>query len=198
MALLTLKNLVYYELEGFNLSINNGDIYGFTGPSGSGKTLLLRAIADLDKFSGKIQLNDKSICDYKPHLWRRQVSLLPAESQWWFDKVGPHFTNPPNEWLEAVGFNQQVLEWETARLSSCEKQRLALLRLLVNQPKVLLLDEPTANLDNKHTDFVENLVKEYAQKQQAAVLWVSHDLDQLQRMCSRIFRIKNEKWEEIK
>ena len=198
MALLTLENLVYFNLAGFNLSINNGEIVGFTGPSGSGKTLLLRAIADLDPFTGKTFLEEKPNCDFKAHIWRCQVSLLPAESQWWFDKVGAHFKRLPDEWLEKVGFEKAVYEWETNRLSSGEKQRLALLRLLVNQPKVLLLDEPTANLDKKHTTMVENLIKDYSRNHAAGVLWVSHDLEQLERMCSRIFQINNGQWEEIK
>jgi ABC-type iron transport system FetAB ATPase subunit len=198
MALLTLKNLVYYNLGALNLSIDKKQIFGFTGPSGSGKTLLLRAIADMDPFTGKIFFEEKSICDYKPHLWRRQVSLLPSESQWWFDKVGTHFKTLPDKWLEAVGFKKEVYDWDTNRLSSGEKQRLALLRLLVNQPKVLLLDEPSANLDKKHTSMVEDLLTEYVQNQLSAMLWVSHDLEQLERMCSRIFQIHNGRWEEKK
>ncbi|HDK38151.1 MAG TPA: ATP-binding cassette domain-containing protein, partial [Thiolapillus brandeum] len=82
------------------------------------------------------------------------------------------------------GFSQEVLDWQTGRLSSGEKQRLALARMLANQPRVLLLDEPTANLDMRNTEIVEQIIQDYLQQYQAAVIWVSHDPEQLSRVAA--------------
>jgi energy-coupling factor transporter ATP-binding protein EcfA2 len=89
-----------------------------------------------------------------------------------------------------LGFPTEVTAWEIRRLSSGERQRLALLRILALKPRVLLLDEPTANLDKTNTSLAETLIEDYSQQHRAAVLWVSHDLEQLERLCSRGYRMK--------
>ena len=81
------------------------------------------------------------------------------------------------------------MDWSVARLSSGERQRLALLRVLANRPPVLLLDEPTANLDEATTARVEALLKDYRTLHGAGVLWVSHDPQQLRRVADRHLRI---------
>ena len=77
--------------------------------------------------------------------------------------------------------------WEVSRLSTGEKQRLALVRLLQNQPRALLLDEPTASLDTTNIGHMEQLVLDYCKNQQVPVLWVSHDSEQLGRVADREF-----------
>ena len=79
----------------------------------------------------------------------------------------------------------ECMEWQVSRLSSGERQRLGLARLLALQPRVLLLDEPTANLDAANTRRVEACLDDYRRGHQAAVLWVSHDPDQRGRVASR-------------
>jgi len=125
------------------------------------------------------------------------VGLLPAESQWWFDTVGSHFVKYDRDYLDRLGFETAVMGWETSRLSSGEKQRLALLRLLANQPKVLLLDEPTANLDRTYAGQVESILADYRASNNAALLWVSHDQDQLSRVADRLFEIKDKQIVEV-
>ena len=88
--------------------------------------------------------------------------------------------------LAEVGL-PDALDWEVARLSTGEKQRLALLRLLANQPRALLLDEPTASLDPRK---VEDLLHTYRQQHAAPVLWVSHDPAQRQRVAQRVLELK--------
>jgi ABC-type iron transport system FetAB ATPase subunit len=114
--------------------------------------------------------------------WRKQVGLLPAESAWWHDKVGEHFPETDIDLLSRLDLTGNTLKWEVSRLSSGERQRLALIRLLCNNPRVLLLDEPTANLDQKNIDRVEALIDHWRRQHQSAVLWVSHDPDQQQRV----------------
>lgn len=92
---------------------------------------------------------------------------------------------------QALGFGEEVLRWQVSRLSQGEKQRLGLLRLLSLQPRVLLLDEPTANLDKKNTQRVERFVMDYRAQHQAAVIWVTHSQEQAMRVASRHLVIDN-------
>ena len=177
----------------YSLQIAAGECVSLRGPSGSGKSLLLRAIADLDPYQGEVLFDGTASTDVVAPQWRKQVALLPVESQWWFDEVGAHF--PVNfctdgcPWFEPLGFTEETLHWPVSRLSSGEKQRLALVRVLLNAPRVLLLDEPTASLDAGATAVVERLVADYRRETGAAVLWVSHDAQQAARVSDRQLRL---------
>ena len=126
-----------------------------------------------------------------PQSWRRQVAYLPAESRWWAQSVGEHFRNPDSVPFGRLGFDDQVKDWKVERLSSGERQRLAVLRLLENQPRVLLLDEPTANLDAQSTQHVETLIGEYISQAKAACLWVTHAADQIRRIARQRLLLEN-------
>ena len=128
--------------------------------------------------------------EISPPEWRRKVGTLPAESQWWRDTVGEHLQEVNEDWLEMLGFDGAVMQWQVSRLSSGEHQRLALLRLLSNRPKVLLLDEPTANLDPVNAQRVEKLLGDYRTQQKSSFLWISHDTQQIQRVAVRHFVLK--------
>lgn len=155
---------------------------------------MLRALADLDAHKGEIQLDETPQQAINAHVWRKKVSLLPAETSWWFDTVGEHFSElPESEFsaqLQALGFLQDISGWSIARLSSGEKQRLGLLRLLQSTPDVLLLDEPTANLDRQGTALFEGFIKKYLSSKHACAIWVSHDTEQLISLCQRRYEIK--------
>ncbi len=99
------------------------------------------------------------------------------------------------DWLSRLGFEPDVLGWSVARLSSGERQRLALVRLLAQSPEALLLDEATANLDPTSTDRVESVLDAYRKRHDAAVLWVSHDPEQRQRLGNRSLIIRDERLE---
>ena len=187
---LKITNFSVRGIKGFDLEIRPGQSIGLTGPSGAGKTLLLRALADLDPHKGSMWLDGVAAEDMPVHQWRRQVGLLPAESAWWHDNVGPHFIEIDDQWLASLGFSPDVRKWRVGRLSSGERQRLGLLRLLMIKPKVLLLDEPTANLDRDNIRRVEELLGRYRSDHHAAVIWVSHDREQLDRNCRRRFVIR--------
>ena len=185
MALLRIQQLQSNGIGPIDLELNMGECLCLSGPSGAGKSLLLRAIADLDPHQGKVTLEEKPSTAYSPSQWRQQIGLLPAESQWWYEHVGDHFPEPDLETLQALGFGPDVLQWQIARCSTGERQRLALARLLVNQPQILLLDEPTASLDPESVSKVENVIAQFRQKAPASVLWVSHDPEQIKRVSDR-------------
>lgn len=198
MNSLNIQALIYYNRGPIDLTIEAGQCIGLSGPSGSGKTLMLRAIADLDDYSGHIYLDGVECRATPAPQWRRRVGLLPAESQWWCDTVGEHFPfHPDTTYLKELGFDMDVLSWRISRLSSGERQRLALARLLSKRPQALLLDEPTASLDQDNISHAENVIAEYRRGTQSAVLWVSHDMDQIARMAHRHFRIDGQAITEL-
>lgn len=178
------------QLEPLDRTLREKEITGLNGPSGSGKSLLLRAIADLDPSVGDIFLGKQSRLSMKAHEWRKRVCYLPTESAWWFETVGEHFPVSDADYLQKLGFEDDVLSWKVSRLSSGEKQRLALARCLCRFPEVLLLDEPTASLDESRTHAVEDVVSRYSISRSVPVLWVSHDRNQLQRIAQCVLEIQ--------
>ncbi|MBK1692571.1 ABC transporter ATP-binding protein [Ectothiorhodospira mobilis] len=181
-ALLSLRDLRFAGLGPVQLELHAGEVMQIAGASGAGKSLLLRAIADLDQNTGQVALEGRRRETLTPARWRSQVGYLPAEPAWWADTVGEHLQRVDRDWLEGLGFPMEVTDWGVDRLSSGERQRLALARLLALRPRVLLLDEPTANLDPENTRRVEALVREYLTTHDAGALWVSHDAAQRQRL----------------
>jgi ABC-type iron transport system FetAB ATPase subunit len=170
-----------------SLSIAPGECVSLRGASGAGKSLLLRAIADLDPNDGDVRYDREARNRMPAPEWRRLVALVPAESGWWTDNVADHF-KPDLETtalLEAVGLPES-LDWKVNRLSTGEKQRLALARALHNKPKVLLLDEPTSALDDQATERVEDIVRQQMD-QGVAILLVTHDQAQARRLGGRHF-----------
>ena len=183
--LLQIKALNRPTFEPLMLDLQAGECVCIRGPSGSGKSQLLRAIAELDLAEGDLSLDGMHSTDMSPADWRRQVALLPPESSWWLATAGEHFVNGAPVALPSLALDDALLQQPVARLSSGERQRLALLRVLANRPRVLLLDEPTANLDADNTRRVEQLITDYLDEQQAAALWISHDAAQCDRVAGR-------------
>lgn len=173
------RDLRYLQFGPVSFELEAGRCLGVSGPSGSGKSTMLRALADLDPHEGETSLHGERCHSMPAHLWRRRVGYLPADAPWWEDMVGQHFTETPD--LAALGFEADVMHWEVRRLSSGEKQRLGLLRMLAGKPEVLLLDEPTANLDPANAERVETLLR--AQQAGRAMVLVSHDPAQLVRLA---------------
>ena len=197
VAQLKLEQLRCDRLKPIDLEIHPGECVCISGPSGSGKSTLLRAIADLDPHQGYVYLDGQEQAGMAPNLWRSQVGLLAAESHWWFDELRPHFPSIEQDWFESLDFELNVLDWQVSRLSSGERQRLALLRLLCHHPKVLLLDEPSANLDAENTTRIEHLLLDYAKEFEAPLLWISHDSKQIKRLSQRHYRIESGELQEV-
>jgi putative ABC transport system ATP-binding protein len=152
-------------LDGVSLEVDAGEIVDITGPSGSGKTTLLRAIARLlPGATGELYLDSVSAEQILPQRWRALVALLPQKPAIvdgdirtnlllpWTLKVRHAENRPDDAALDAalarVGLTDISLDRDAARLSVGQAARVALLRVLLTSPRVLLLDEPDASLDD--------------------------------------------------
>ena len=197
---LKLADISVGELEAVSLSVSTGEIVCLSGASGSGKSRLLRAVADLEPHDGECLLGDVRQSETSAHRWRAQVMMVPAESQWWCETVGEHFDADAGEalgdGLEALDLQAEATDWSIDRLSSGEKQRLALIRAMLRRPQALLLDEPTANLDAETIRRVEGWLLEIIERRKLPTLWVAHDAEQIQRVSNRHFRVHHGRLQE--
>lgn len=195
---LTLEKLRSALAGPFNLALATGACAGITGPSGSGKSLLLRMIADLDPNEGQVRLDGRDRAQFPATEWRRNVVYVAADSGWWADDVRAHFRAADRGAVEILaerlGLKKELLDGSVARLSTGEKQRLALARALLLMPRVLLLDEPTSALDEQSTERFEVILRERMAQGLSLVL-VTHDGRQAQRLAHHHYRMSAGKLE---
>ena len=184
--MLTIHDLSRPGLAPASFDVADGEAVAIVGPSGAGKTLLLRAIADLDPNRGEVALDGAARDGLSGPDWRRRVGYLAAEAGWWADRVGDHFTDTAaaTRWATELGLTEAALDWQVARLSTGEKQRLALARLLVNDPRVLLLDEPTSALDAASVGMAEAVLRGLLAAG-SSLVFTTHDPDQAARLAGR-------------
>ena len=177
-----------------SLELGAGECVAVMGASGAGKSVLLRLIADLDPGSGEVLLNGQPRSAFSGPAWRQQVMYLAAEPAWWGPTVVEHFPAGTQaallEMASALGLRQGFMDVPLARLSTGERQRLALLRGLLRRPQVLLLDEPTAALDEASVAAVEQLLQR-CQQQGLSLLWVTHSHAQAARVGQRCMQLVN-------
>jgi tungstate transport system ATP-binding protein len=189
-------------LKGFNLGIGKGEVFALIGPTGAGKTTLLRIMDLLEVPSaGDIYFDGKHVPrSGKQRLEiRRRMSFIHQKPQVFnlsvYDNVACGLRwrgEKTNRIADKVDHILEMVELEGHRnrnartLSGGEAQRVALARSLVLEPEVLLLDEPTANLDPISTAKIEQLISYVARQQNTTMIMATHDMSQGQQLAGRI------------
>ena len=187
--MLTLRALQRLHVGPISCDIAAGECVSVMGASGAGKSVLLRMLADLDPHDGDAALDAVAAASLRAPDWRAQVTYVAADSGWWSARVGDHFAagaEPAS--LGALGISPDALDWPVARLSTGERQRLALLRAITPRTKALLLDEPTSGLDASNVVRVEDLLRRLLARGLSIVL-VTHDAAQAARLAQRRFTL---------
>lgn len=191
-------------LRNISLSFTDGTSVAITGPSGSGKSTLLHVIGTLEKpNSGRVEINNTDPFTLsEPELARYRNSvigfvfqdnhLLPQYSV--LENVlvptfaftqQPDATQRAQEILRRVGLSHRISH-RPGELSGGERQRVAIARALINQPSILLCDEPTGNLDNATSDTIADLLFELHRTEQNLLIVVTHNLELASRFQQRI------------
>jgi ABC-type multidrug transport system ATPase subunit len=188
-AVLKLLGLKRLQVGPVDCEVGPGECISIMGPSGAGKSVLLRMLADLDPHEGDAALDGVAASSMAAPDWRSQVTYVPADSGWWSTRVADHFAAGTDfSRLEEVGIAPAAAAWPVSRLSTGEKQRLALMRAITPRTRALLLDEPTSGLDAGNIGRVEALLRHVLGRGIAIVL-VTHDPAQALRLARRHFTL---------
>ena len=185
MSRLVLRGLRSTLAGPFDMEVGTGECVAVTGASGAGKSLFLRMIADLDPNEGEVWLDGRERGSWTAPAWRRHAVYAAAEPGWWAERVRDHFAPAAEEaaraLLPALGLAPAMMDAALTRLSTGERQRLALARALVLDPPVLLLDEPTGALDQEATLRVEEVLRARLARG-TTILMVTHSAEQAARL----------------
>ena len=207
-----IKNL-YKNYKGFeavknlNFEIKKGSITGLLGPNGCGKTTTIGMILGLIRpTKGEVLINNKNI-----EIEKNRISVLEK-----MNFISPYVELPKKlsvkENLIVYGKMYEVknlqsrintlcndlnlkefLNKKTGELSSGQKNRVSLAKSLINNPEILLLDEPTASLDPDTGDYVRSYIENYAKKNNTTILLASHNMSEVERLCENIMMMKQGK-----
>lgn len=196
------KNILNIE----SLRLEQNKITAIKGSSGGGKTTFLKLLNNMiTPEKGKITYKEKNIKDFDPALLRREVMMLPQNPKIFkgtirdnFEKAelirGGNLSSPEryNQLLVQVALTNSLNE-QANNLSGGEKQRLALARIILLEPKVLLLDEPSSALDQKTEEKIIKMVVNYIKKNNRTLIMVTHRLQLAEVFADRIIEIENGK-----
>ncbi len=190
-------------VNNISFKVNQNEIIGILGPNGCGKTTTIGMILGLLKPSkGKILINGIEI-------EKRRVELLDK-----LNFISPYIELPKkltvkqnlivygklydvkklNEKIDYLSDKlklSEMLNKITGELSSGQKNRVSLAKSIINDPKVLLLDEPTASLDPETGDYVRSFLEEYQKEKKASIVLASHNMSEVERLCSSVLMMNN-------
>lgn len=179
-------------LNNICFNLNAGEFKLITGQSGCGKSTLLKIVASLiSPSTGKILFEGKEVATLKPEAYRQQVSYCAQTPVLFGDTVYDNLIFPwqirdkrpqADAFLEDLArfeLPESILKKSIHELSGGEKQRISLIRNLQFLPKILLLDEITSALDEANKRNVNELIHHYVREKNIAVLWVTHDKDEI-------------------
>jgi iron complex transport system ATP-binding protein len=198
-----------FAFEGLSFSVEAGEIFGVIGPNSAGKTSLLRLLTRvLEPAGGEIQLDGRPIAGV-PH-WElaRQVAVVPQEAPRPFPftveqlVLMGRYPHAPGRFFEtaadvAVARNAMTATGTLAlgplpleQLSGGERQRAMLARALAQEPRLLVLDEPTSHLDLRYQAETAHLLRRLNHERRVTILLVSHDLNLAAELCDRLLLLK--------
>lgn len=197
-------------LNGIDLDIGKGDMIGILGPNGSGKSTLIGIMCGtLRPGRGVVLLEGKDIRYLGRKEIARKIAVVPQKSDLGFDyrveevvSMGRYpyigrfsFRDPDGkasveDAMELTG-TADLRDKTVDRLSGGERQRVMIARALAQEPRILMLDEPTKNLDIRHSLDIMKLLKRWNRERELTMIAVLHDLDLAARSCSRAAMLKN-------
>ena len=190
-------------VNNINFKINENEIVGLLGPNGCGKTTTIGMILGLLKpTSGQVLINGINIENNKISILHKMNFISP------YIELPKKLTVKQNLIVYGKLYNIQnlkqrinflseklrlgdLLDKITGELSSGQKNRVSLAKALINDPTVLLLDEPTAALDPETADFIRTFLEKYKEEKKISVLLASHNMDEVKRLCNSVMMMKD-------
>ena len=205
---LEVKNLVkkfkdFTAVKNINFNINDGQTLGVLGPNGCGKTTTIGMLLGLIKPSnGQILIDDENFENLNrekilsqfnfasPYVELPKKLTVKENLEIYGRLYGVEdLTNRIHEISEDLNLST-FLNKKTGELSSGQKNRVSLAKSLINNPKILFLDEPTASLDPDIGDFVRNYIENYKSKNKVSILLASHNMKEVERLCDQVIMMK--------
>jgi len=190
-------------VNNINFKINENEIVGLLGPNGCGKTTTIGMILGLLKpTSGQVLINGIDIEKKKISLLHKMNFISPyielpkkltvKQNLTVYGKL--YNINNLNDRIDYLSNKlrlNNLLDKITGELSSGQKNRASLAKALINEPTVLLLDEPTASLDPETGDFIRTFLENYKKEKKIAVLLASHNMDEVKRLCGSVLMMND-------
>ncbi len=190
-------------VKGISFNIKEDEILGLLGPNGSGKTTTIGMLLGLLKpTSGDILINGQKLEGNRIEILEQINFISPyielpkkltvKQNLTVYGKL--YKINNINERIEFLSEKlrlEDLLNSITGELSSGQKNRVSLAKALINEPKVLLLDEPTASLDPEVGDFVRSFLEDYKKEKKISILLASHNMNEVTRLCKSILMMKD-------
>ena len=205
---LEVKNLVkkfkdFTAVKNINFNINDGQTLGVLGPNGCGKTTTIGMLLGLIKPSnGQILIDDENFENLNrekilsqfnfasPYVELPKKLTVKENLEIYGRLYGVEdLTNRIHEISEDLNLSTFINK-KTGELSSGQKNRVSLAKSLINNPKILFLDEPTASLDPDIGDFVRNYIEDYKSKNKVSILLASHNMKEVERLCDQVIMMK--------
>ena len=198
------KNYGYKEaVKGISFNIKENEILGLLGPNGCGKTTTIGMLLGLLKpSSGKIFINGLGLEDNRIRILEQINFISPyielpkkltvKQNLIVYGKL--YKIKSINERIDLLSEKlrlKDLLDRITGELSSGQKNRVSLAKSLINEPKVLFLDEPTASLDPEVGDFVRTFLEDYKRERKISILLASHNMNEVTRLCKSILMMKD-------
>jgi|TARA_B100000927_G_scaffold91565_1_gene74046 ABC-2 type transport system ATP-binding protein len=192
-------------VKSISFKINENEILGLLGPNGSGKTTTIGMMLGLLKpTSGDILIEGKKIEENRIEILKKINFISPyielpkkltvKQNLIVFGKL--YKINKLDERIDYLTSKlrlEDILNRITGELSSGQKNRASLAKSLINDPKVLLLDEPTASLDPEIGDFIRSFLEKYKKEKKISILLASHNMNEVTRLCKSILMMKDGK-----